>query len=115
MNTTTDDSLRAARARLLARGAQLQDRIHRVQQDLGRESNPLPKDSADAAIVVEYDEILQAIDETSHRELLQIDRALERIEAGTFARCEVCGEDIETARLIAVPYTSRCRHCAQDE
>ena len=115
MKMTADDSLREARARLVARDAQLRDRIQRVQQDLGRTSNPLPRDSADAAIVVENDEILHAIDEAARRELNQIERVLERIEAGTFTRCETCGEDIEAARLIAVPYTTRCRNCAQDE
>ena len=115
MKMTTDDSLRAARARLVARASQLRDRIHRVQQDLGRASNPLPRDSADAAIVLENDEILQAIDEAARGELLQIERALARIEAGAFGRCEICSTDIEPARLIVVPYATRCRGCAQDE
>lgn len=115
MNTTTDEDLRAVRSRLVVRGAQLRDRIDRVNQDLRRATNPLPADSADAAIVLENDEILKAIDETARRELIQVERALARVETGTFARCEVCGEAIETARMVAIPYASRCRHCARDE
>jgi DnaK suppressor protein len=114
MSTPSDETLRSLRARLVARGAELRDRVQRVQQDLRRVSNPLPQDAPDAAIAVENDEILQAIDETARRELMQIEQALERIESGSFARCDNCGAEIEEARLVAVPYTSRCRHCAKD-
>lgn len=114
MNTTNDESLRVVRARLVARGDELRDRIQRVGQDLHRTNNPLPRDAPDAAIAVENDEVLQALDETARRELNLIEGALERIEAGTFAHCEICGADIEAARLAAVPYATRCRHCARD-
>ena len=38
--------------------------------------------------------------------------ALERIEAGTFGRCENCGQEIGKERLDAIPYTRFCTHCA---
>jgi DnaK suppressor protein len=114
MNTVTDETLRISRARLMARGAELRDRIRRVQRDLRRTDHPLPADAPDAAIEMENDEILQALDETARRELHEIEHALERFEAGTFALCEACGAEIEEARLIAVPYTTHCRRCAKD-
>jgi DnaK suppressor protein len=114
MNTTTDETLRSARARLVARSAELRDRIQRVQQDLRRAAAPLPHDAPDAAIAVENDEVLQAIDETARRELHHIEHALERIEAGAFATCQDCGVAIEEARLVAIPYTTHCRRCAKD-
>jgi DnaK suppressor protein len=113
-NMTQDENLRTARARLVARGAELRERIQRISLDLRRVSNPLPTDAPDAAIVVENDEILQAIDETARRELHLIERALERLEIGAFARCEECGGPIEAARLVAVPYASHCGRCAKD-
>ena len=114
MNTHTDETLRSARARLVARSAELKDRIQRIQQDLRRDHGALPRDAPDAAIVLENDEILQAIDETARRELHQIEHALERIEAGAFATCQECGARIEEARLVAVPHTTHCRSCAKD-
>lgn len=111
---TNDESLRVARARLVARGDELRDRIRRVEQDLHRTNNPLPSDAPDAAVAVENDEVLQALEETARRELNLIKGAIARIEAGTFARCEACGSDIEAARRVAVPYATRCRHCAED-
>jgi len=38
--------------------------------------------------------------------------ALERIEAGTFGRCENCGQEISRQRLDALPYTPFCVQCA---
>jgi DnaK suppressor protein len=114
MNPVSDDQLRTARQRLLARGAELRERLERVQRDLRREREPLPRDSADAAILVENDEVLQALEQSAARELRHIDVALERLEQGVFALCEKCGAEIDAARLVAVPYTTNCRACARD-
>jgi molecular chaperone DnaK len=39
--------------------------------------------------------------------------ALERIEKGTFGRCEDCGADIPEGRLDVVPYTRWCIRCEE--
>jgi RNA polymerase-binding transcription factor DksA len=114
MHTLTDETLRSIRAGLLDREAELRDRMRRVQNDLRREVTPLPRDAPDAAIVLENDEILQAVDETARGEIKQIERALERVEAGTYGLCEECGKRIEAERLRAVPYAVHCRRCATD-
>lgn len=114
MQTMIDDRLRGARAWLLARSAELRERLSRVQSDLRRESTPLPRDAPDAAIVMENDEILRAIDETARSELEQIGHALERIEAGTYGLCEGCHARIDAGRLRAVPYAAKCRDCAPE-
>ena len=112
MHTPSDDQLRDIRSHLLARSAELDDRVHRVHEDLRRESAPLPRDHPDAAIVLENDEILHAVDDAANAELAQISRALERLEAGTYGTCEKCGEKIETERLRVVPYADACRDCS---
>ncbi len=38
----------------------------------------------------------------------KIDRALERIEEGTYGLCERCGRPIEKARIKALPYATLC-------
>lgn len=46
----------------------------------------------------------------------QVDRALERAEAGTYGTCEVCHDTVEPDRLIADPLTRVCLGClAPDE
>jgi RNA polymerase-binding transcription factor DksA len=38
--------------------------------------------------------------------------ALERIQAGTYGRCENCGQELGRQRLDALPYTQFCVQCA---
>ena len=45
------------------------------------------------------------------RRLAEVDGALERVAAGTYGFCAVCGDPIAPARLEARPMTDRCiRH-----
>jgi DnaK suppressor protein len=41
----------------------------------------------------------------------EIDRALAKIEAGTYGLCEQCGQPIPEARLQALPYAALCVSC----
>ena len=41
----------------------------------------------------------------------KIEKALERVENGTFGICERCGEDISEERLKARPVTTFCIEC----
>ena len=40
--------------------------------------------------------------------LNDVERALERLEQGTYAQCEVCGGDIDAAALASSPTVRRC-------
>ena len=52
--------------------------------------------------------------EQNVRDLLQkIDRALKRIDGGTYGVCERCGKPIEKARIKALPYVDLCIKDAQ--
>ena len=115
MKHVHDDATRTTRDWLLARAAQLRERLARVQADLRRETNPLPGDSADAAIVVENDEILAALEQATRRELGLIDTAMERLEHGLHSICETCGGKIEADRLRIVPYATQCVACAGEK
>jgi DnaK suppressor protein len=43
--------------------------------------------------------------------IAEIDRALGKIEAGTYGLCEKCGNPIPEARLQALPYAALCVAC----
>src|SRR5581483_1305688 len=43
--------------------------------------------------------------------VVEIDRALEKIEEGTYGLCEQCHEPIPDARLQALPYAALCVAC----
>ena len=104
----------AMRATLLARAAELRDRVERVRSDLKREREPLPRDSDDAAIAMENDEVLAALELTATRELGLIESALERLDAGSFGLCVRCGKEIDARRLQTVPHEPLCRECAPE-
>jgi DnaK suppressor protein len=55
---------------------------------------------------------LSALITQADEQLLEIQAALERIAAGSYGRCEVCGERIASARLEALPATRTCRDCS---
>jgi RNA polymerase-binding protein DksA len=47
--------------------------------------------------------------ENNVRDLLQkIERALKRVDAGTYGICDRCGKPIEKARIKALPYVDLC-------
>ena len=45
--------------------------------------------------------------------LERVDRALAKIEDGTYGECDNCGEPILPARLAAMPESTRCIACAR--
>jgi DnaK suppressor protein len=71
-------------------------------------------DSVDAAVDTANDEINSQLAEIESRELEQIEQALQRIVAGRYGRCEICGQKIAEARLNALPYTNFCIDCQRE-
>jgi RNA polymerase-binding protein DksA len=51
--------------------------------------------------------------QNSERVLAQVEDALVRFEQGIYGICERCGEQIDPARLKALPYASLCMDCQQ--
>jgi len=47
--------------------------------------------------------------------LKKIERALQRIEAGTFGICERCEDEISAKRLEARPVTTLCIRCKEEQ
>jgi len=44
----------------------------------------------------------------------RIARALEKIEEGSYGRCDNCGAEIPAGRLRAAPESAECVNCARD-
>ena len=45
------------------------------------------------------------------RSLALVESALHRMDEASYGRCERCNEEIDFARLKAVPETTLCMHC----
>jgi DnaK suppressor protein len=71
-------------------------------------------DAADLAFEAGSDEMNTHLAEMDARELSQIERALARIEQGTYGLCESCGGKIPVGRLNVLPYSTLCINCQRE-
>ncbi len=62
----------------------------------------------------ERDQELSVVNSEKEK-LLQIDRALQAIDEGSYGVCESCGEPIGKMRLMAFPRATLCMTCKQRE
>lgn len=100
------------KARLEAQLAESKTRLGRIEQDL---AEPLNADSSEQAVEMEDDASLEAQGLMLRRQIASVDRALERIAAGTYGECVRCGGAITPARLEARPEAALCIDCARQE
>ena len=54
-----------------------------------------------------------ALRDRAEQQLILVDAALTRLEAGTFGRCLRCGKPIAPERLEALPWAEHCIDCAR--
>ncbi len=71
----------------------------------------LAKDPYGSAPLTHDDEIAAAVVDRRARELEEVDRALEEIEAGRYGVCQECEGPIGEARLRVMPFATRCVTC----
>lgn len=60
----------------------------------------------------EFDDVLDTLGDRGRIEVLDIWKALQRIDQGTYGICVECGEKIKDERLTALPATPYCLQCA---
>lgn len=100
------DRLRAKVGEILARNAE-------IAGDLRRERTPLGADWDENAILLENDQVLEALDADGRARLMQLRAALARLDDGTYGRCASCDDEIAPARLEALPEVTICIACAR--
>lgn len=85
-------------------------------EEEGSEEHMVPEaDVADVGLATFARERDLSLMENIRALLDQIEDALERIEEGTYGKCERCEKKIEAARLKALPYASLCIECKKRE
>ena len=72
-------------------------------------------DAADLAQGASENELSFRLAEVESRELGQIDKALAKINEGTYGVCEKCNEPISSARMKALPFASKCIRCQEED
>jgi len=72
-------------------------------------------DQADAGTATFEREHEMSLANNSRDLLVQTQRALQRLDSGTYGVCEICGDPIGKARLQAFPRATLCVRCKQRE
>ncbi|MEO8477055.1 MAG: TraR/DksA C4-type zinc finger protein [Actinomycetota bacterium] len=116
----TKKELDDLRTRLQEEEVELQAQLTTIEEDTFATTQSemvgdvgLDDESADAGTATFEREKDLSI-ENNVRDLLQkIERALARIEGGTYGVCDRCGKAIEKARVKALPYVDLCIKDAQ--
>ncbi|HSR83634.1 MAG TPA: TraR/DksA family transcriptional regulator [Streptosporangiaceae bacterium] len=107
------------RGQLATEAAALRADIDRAESDiasrLGDAVGDAGDDQADVGAKTFEREHELALTHNSRELLAQNERAIARIEAGTYGTCESCGEPIGKARLQAFPRATLCVACKQRE
>jgi RNA polymerase-binding protein DksA len=98
------------RKRLLAELENYKVRVDRARRELPIEAEP--EDDAGLASRSTYREATMGKLERDLQSIIEIERALKRIDAGDYATCVACEEPIADARLKALPWTRTCITCA---
>jgi DnaK suppressor protein len=86
-----------------------------IAERLGDAVGDAGDDQADAGAKTFQREHELALTQNARDLLLQNERALARIDAGTYGVCESCGQPIGKARLQAFPRATLCVSCKQRE
>ena len=104
--------------------AELKRRLEEEKQNLNRQlaDYGASGDGIDVALEEGFADSGQAtaertealgIVETLRSQLAEVIAALDRLERGTYGRCDRCGNEIPEARLEAVPAARLCVSCKQ--
>jgi len=115
----TGQELAEVRKELEAEAAGLRDDISTAESEiaarLGDAVGDAGDDSADAGAKTFQREHELALTQNARELLAQTERALARIEDGSYGVCESCGQPIGKARLQAFPRAVLCVSCKQRE
>jgi RNA polymerase-binding protein DksA len=92
--------------------AELEARVQRTHKHTYQKDEPVSAKFDEQVVETENDGLVMALEAEGKEELALIDKALQRIEEGSYGQCQRCGEEIDEARLQAVPYAALCIDCA---
>ena len=90
----------------------LRAHVERAEQQLRELESDLGGMHGDGETIQEDRDGMRRLIESARADLARTQRAIGRIEAGTYGRCTSCGEPIASARLSAIPESERCSNCA---
>ena len=99
----------------------LQDALEHIHQsnvlsleEASGEETSFDNHPGDSATITFDREMDYTLEDNAESVLEAIDKALERIDDGTYGTCERCGKEIAEERLEARPYAELCIDCKRE-
>lgn len=116
------DQLKKIKAGLETKRGELEDRMRELEEDSFDATQSditgevgLDEDFADAGTATFERERDLSIRNNIRDLIDQMNRAISRIDDGTYGTCERCGQPIDAARLRELPHASLCLDCKRRE
>ncbi|MCL2149379.1 MAG: TraR/DksA C4-type zinc finger protein [Dehalococcoidia bacterium] len=111
-----DTNYQAIKIRIEKDREQLNDQLEQIRTartaNERREGSPFGKREEEASETAELENLI-AQEKRILDQLVDIDLAVKKLDNGTYGQCQKCGEQIEAARLEAIPIAKICMKCAQ--
>jgi len=92
--------------------------LRHVQQEVAEGREQIKDDGMDTYDLASESrdrEIHTILNDRDRAKLGAINEAIERIEDGSYGKCEECGADIAEGRLAALPFTRLCVTCQSEQ
>ncbi len=108
---------KALRTRLLNERERAVQEIAELDADLSKSledssgGSPYDQHMAETAAATLNREIDLTLQDNARAALAQIDRALHKLEDGTYGLCDKCGKSIGEGRLSIAPFATLCVEC----
>jgi RNA polymerase-binding transcription factor DksA len=117
----TQTELETFRQQLFDLGKRLQGNVSGLSGETLRKAggetrgnlSNMPLHLADLGSDTYEQEVALSLLENEEQRLEEVAAALDRIDRGTFGRCEACQKEIGKERLRAIPFTRYCIACAR--
>ena len=111
--------IEAVKRRLVAERTGILEERRRLLEDTSRAPESADDNGdthqADGSSETLDREVSLSLEDNAGHLLAAIDSALARAEAGTYGKCERCGEVIGRERLEALPWATKCIECKRLE
>ena len=115
MNATelSASELQNLKVSLLVQKSLILNKSHEFKEEQSNQSSVA--DEAEVASLDISNNISIHLHERDRTALYAIEKALSKIEDGTYGECEACGEMIAARRLQARPFTALCIDCMEEQ
>ena len=118
MDLATQNHLKTLRDMLTYRLTELRAEVRAdataCREDVAIASGAEVADQKDEAAALQRAEVDDAQLQRDLDEMQSVERALQRLEAGTYGDCATCGEPIALQRLMVQPAAENCAACQSE-